>query len=62
MTIPCQQEKTIDRIEQKLDKIDTKIDSLMEFRFSWTGKMSVIIGVFSLIGSGLVSWLIKRNF
>jgi uncharacterized protein involved in cysteine biosynthesis len=57
----CDKTKAIDIIDKKIDRLEAKIDILMDFRSSWLGKLSIIVAIFSVVGSGLVSWIIQRK-
>jgi uncharacterized protein YigA (DUF484 family) len=58
MSLPCQNEKTIDlindkvdRLENKIDKLEAKIDALMEYRYRQQGAFKVLITIGSMIGA-----------
>ncbi len=58
MTTPCVQEKTIDIIEKRTERMENKIDTLMEFRNRILGVQAAV----SLISTGIVAfcaWIIS---
>lgn len=50
---PCQNEKVIDLIEARLERIENKIDALNEYKYKQQGAAKVLLMIGAMIGSAI---------
>ena len=52
--------KIVDMMNDRFDRIENKVDSLVEFKSIWMGKITVLSIVGAAIGSIGLSFLVKK--
>ena len=58
MSQPCQNEKTIDLIDKRLDRMENKLDTLLEDKWRRIGAVSALSAVVAGVIS-LISYIVK---
>lgn len=47
----CENKLYLESQEQRLVRMEAKIDSLLEFKWGWVGKMSMISAIFAVVST-----------
>ncbi len=53
-------DKMIDMITDRFDRLEDKVDALVEFKHTWLGRVSAMATVGTIGGSLLMAFVIKK--